>query len=121
MKIHVIILLLCYLFTSCDKMYAKKIAGNYRCYTHYLYWDGIPTYIDSSYISELKVSQKNKTLTILNFDIHIDSLRNENEYTIGDIHDYLKVQVKKDSIFIVRSSGGLGGNASISYRGKKID
>ena len=106
-------------FQSCDKQHAKDLSGIYNCQVHYLYWDMMPTNKDSTYNEQLEVLQDGKYINVLNYKIHIDSLWNGKEYYTGYIHDYFKVKFTNDSLYATRSSGGLGGNASWTYKGIK--
>jgi hypothetical protein len=124
MKIGKSILPLIFLSTmlflfSCDKNHAKKLSGTYSCKVDYHYWDMTPTSIDSTYFEDIEIKQEDKNVIVLGYSIHIDSLWKEKEYMEGYIHNFIKVQFKKDSLYITRSSGGLGGNASLIYEGKK--
>lgn len=119
----IFLLLNCVLFLcvslSCDKYHAKKTAGTYTCDVDYHYSDGTPTTIDTAYTEKLIVQQKGKNITVLNYEIHIDSLWKEKEYLTGQIHNYIKVKFVNDSIYLTHSSGGLGGNSTWIYKGKK--
>lgn len=114
-----ILLVLFALLLSCDKHRAKKCSGTYSCKVDYHYWDMTPSTSDSAYQEDLEIKQDGKHVIVLGTSIHIDSLWKEKEYYIGYVHNYMKVLFKKDSIYITRSSGGLGGNATWKYRGVK--
>lgn len=125
MKIkHLILISICLttliFLNSCDKHHAKKLSGTYKCAVNYRYWDMTGTNIDSNYTEDLEIQQDGKSLKILDCSIHIDSLWKGNEYHYGEIHNYIEVQFKGDSIYVLRSSGGLGGNGSRAYKGKKM-
>ena len=105
---------------GCDKQHARKLAGTYACRVDYHYWDMMPTNIDSTYYEDVVVTQEGKNVIVLGTEIHIDSLWKEKEYYEGYIHNYIKVLFKKDSLYITRSGGGLGGNASWQYAGLKL-
>lgn len=105
---------------SCDKYHAKKMAGQYACKVEYHYWDISPKNIDSIYTQDIQVTPDGKNVIVLETRIHVDSLWKRVEYVEGYIHDYIKVRFKKDSVYITRSGGGLGGNASWTYSGLKI-
>jgi len=107
------------LITGCDKHHAKKLSGTYYCGVEYHYWDMTPSNIDSTYMEEIEIKQDGKNVIVLGTSIHVDSLWNEQEYYEGYIHNYIKVLFKNDSVYIVRSGGGLGGNASWNYKGVK--
>ena len=124
MKIHniyttYILIIIVGLFYSCDKHHAKKLSGTYSCKVEYHYWDITPTTIDSTYFEDIEVKQEGKNVIVLGYSIHIDSLWKEKEHYNGYIHDYIKVLFKNDRVYITRSSGGLGGNASWIYEGIK--
>lgn len=121
MKTHIsfIISLFILLLLSCDKHHAKKLSGTYSCRIEYHYWDMTPLNIDSIYYEDIKIGQDGKFIVVLGTSIHIDSLWKEKEYYDGYIHNYLKVLFKNDSVYITRSNGGLGGNASWTYEGEK--
>jgi hypothetical protein len=106
--------------TSCDKFHAKKLAGTYSCRVDYHYWDMTPKIIDSTYQRDIEVKQKGKLLEIFSYSIPIDSLWKERQFSQGDVHSYLKVLFKNDSVYITSSGGGLGGNSSTTYSGRKI-
>lgn len=124
MKNHIpfqpLILLACFaLLLSCDKHRAKKLSGTYSCRVDYHYWDMTPSTSDSTYQEDLEIKQDGKQVIVLGTSIPIDSLWKEKEYYIGYVHNYMNVLFKNDSLYITRSSGGLGGNASWKYRGVK--
>jgi len=75
--------------------------------------------IDTIYSEDLEIQQDGKNLIVLQNTIHIDSVWKGKEYYQGDVHDYLTVQFRNDSIYLTRSSGGLGGNGSRTYAGIK--
>ena len=122
-KKHVLLSLLCFLILnflqSCDKQHAKNLAGTYKCQVHYVYWDMTPNNIDSTYLEDLYVVREGKYLKVLDCKIHVDSLYQGQEYQFGEIHNYIKVQFKDKHLYVTRSSGGLGGNASRTYDGVK--
>ncbi|WP_300661473.1 hypothetical protein [Fluviicola sp.] len=107
------------LLSGCDKHRAKKLSGTYSCKVAYHYWDMTPSTSDSTYQEDLEIKQNGKNVIVLGTSIPIDSLWKEKEYYEGNAHNYIEVLFKKDSIYITRSSGGLGGNASWKYRGSK--
>ncbi len=107
------------LLTSCDKHHAKKLAGTYSCTVEYHYWNISPTLIDSMYTEDINIEQDGKFVVVLGTRIHVDSLWKEKEYYEGYIHNYIKVLFKNDHVYITRSGGGLGGNASWTYEGNK--
>ncbi len=107
------------LLLSCDKHHAKKISGTYSCIVKHGYWDMTPSNFDSIYYEDIKIKQDGKFVVVLETRIHIDSLWKEKEYFEGYIHNYIKVLFRNDSIYITRSNGGLGGNASWTYEGIK--
>lgn len=107
------------LLFSCDKHRAKKLSGTYSCKVDYHYWDMTPSTIDSTYHEDLEIKQNGKNVMVFGTSIPIDSLWKEKEYSVGYVHNYMKVLFKNDSIYITRSSGGLGGNASWKYKGIK--
>jgi len=78
-----------------------------------------PSNFDSIYYEDIKIKQDGKFVVVLETRIHIDSLWKEKEYFEGYIHNYIKVLFRNDSIYITRSNGGLGGNASWTYEGIK--
>lgn len=105
---------------SCDKFHAKKLAGTYSCRVDYNYWDMTPKIIDTTYQEEIEIKQKGKLLEIFNHSIPIDSLWKEKQFYQGDVHSYMKVLFKNDSVYITTSGGGLGGNSSAIYTGRKV-
>lgn len=107
------------LFSSCDKYHAKKLSGTYSCKVDYHYWDMTPTNTDSTYHEDLEIKQNGKNVIVFGTSIPIDSLWKEKEYYIGYVHNYMNVLFRNDSVYITRSSGGLGGNASWKYQGIK--
>jgi hypothetical protein len=107
------------LLLSCDKHHAKKLSGTYSCKVDYHYWDMTPSTIDSTYQEDLEIKQDGKNLIVLGTPIHIDSLWKEKEYQLGDIHNYMRVLFRNDSIYITRSGGGLGATATWKYQGSK--
>lgn len=107
------------LFNGCDKQHAKELAGNYNCIVQYNYWDMIPTSIDSTYSETLEVTRSGKFLTVLNHEVHIDSLWNGQEYYEGYIHNYIKIRFQNETIFVTSHFGGLGGGATWKYEGNK--
>lgn len=115
----VILILFTGFFLSCDKHHAKKLSGTYSCKVAYHYWDMTPSTIDSTYQEDLEIKRNGKNVIVLGTSIPIDSLWKEKEYSIGYVHGYMKVLFRNDSVYITRSSGGLGGNASWKYQGIK--
>lgn len=105
--------------TGCDKHHAKKLAGTYHCWVHYHYWDMSPKLVDSTYEEDIIVRRHGKIIHVLGSTIPIDSLRHENEYTEGYIHDYTRILFRNDSLYVVRSTGGMSGNASLEIAGSK--
>lgn len=105
--------------TSCDKYHAKKLAGTYDCTVKYHYWDMTPLIVDSTYKEDIPITQEGKNIIVLGTSIHIDSLWRGKEYYEGYIHNFMTVLFKNDSVYITRSGGGLGGNASWHYSGLK--
>lgn len=108
------------LLTSCDKYHAKKLAGTYSCEVDYHYWDMTPLVIDSTYHEDIEISRERKNVIVLGTSIPIDSLWKEKEYYEGNVHDYITVLFKDDSVYITRSSGGLGGGGTLRYSGRKM-
>lgn len=108
------------LLTSCDKYHAKKLAGTYSCEVDYHYWDMTPLVIDSTYHEDIEISREGKNVIVLGTSIPIDSLWKEKEYYEGNVHDYITVLFKDDSVYITRSSGGLGGGGTLRYSGRKM-
>lgn len=107
------------LLSGCDKYHAKKCSGTYSCKVAYHYWDMTPTMIDSTYQENLEIKRSGKNVIVLGTSIPIDSLWKEKEYYEGNAHNYMTVLFRKDSVYITRSNGGLGGNASWMYQGVK--
>lgn len=105
---------------SCDKHHAKKLAGIYACKVGFHYWDTTPTYLDTTYFEDVEVEQDGKSVIVLRTTIHIDSLWKGKEYYEGSMQNYINVLLKNDSLYITKSGGGLGGNASWNYYGLKM-
>ena len=105
--------------SGCDKQHAKKLEGNYNCIVQYHYWDMQRTNIDSTYFETLCVTRSGKFISVLNHEIHIDSLWGGQEYYEGYIHNYIKVRFKNETIFVESYSGGLGGGATWTFEGNK--
>lgn len=78
-----------------------------------------PVIIDTMYNEDLEIAQDGKYVLVLGTKIHIDSLWKEKQYMKGDIHGFLQVLFKNDSVYITKSSGGMGGNGTIIYEGIK--
>lgn len=106
--------------TSCDKFHAKKLTGTYSCEVDYHYWDMTPLIIDSTYHEDIESTRQGKNVIVLGTSIPIDSLWKEKEYYEGNVHDYITVLFKDDSVYITRSSGGLGGGCTLKYSGRKM-
>jgi len=120
MKFLAPLLFISIFFVSCDKYHAHKLSGTYKCQVHFYSWimnQGVV--IDTTYSEDLEIQKDGKNLIVLQNTIHIDSVWQGNEYYQGDVHDYLTVQFRNDSIYVTRSSGGLGGNGSRTYAGVK--
>lgn len=109
-----------FLVLSCDKYHAKRLAGTYACTVDYHYWDMTPVVIDSTYKEDIEITQEGKNVVVLGVAIPVDSLWKENEYYQGNVHDYMTVLFRDDSVYITRSSSGLGGGGTLTYSGKKI-
>jgi hypothetical protein len=107
------------LLFSCDKYHTKRLSGTYACSVDYHYWDMTPVIIDTMYNEDLEIAQDGKYVLVLGTKIHIDSLWKEKQYMEGDIHGFLQVLFKNDSVYITKSSGGMGGNGTIIYEGIK--
>jgi len=105
--------------SSCDKHHAKKLSGTYACKINYHYWDITPTTIDCTYHANLEIKQDGKKLKILDYSIPIDSLWKGKEYYEGYVHNFITVKFSDENVYITRSGGGLGGNASWDYVGTK--
>lgn len=105
--------------SGCDKYHAKKLAGTYACRVEYHYWDMTPTTFDTSYYEDLQITQEGKDVFVLGYRIHVENLWKEKQFKVGNIHNYLLVQFKDKHVYITRSSGGLGGNGTRTYSGKK--
>ncbi|MBK7129905.1 MAG: hypothetical protein IPH66_11140 [Crocinitomicaceae bacterium] len=99
---------------------AEKFAGLYQCQVDYYYFDITPMIVDTTYIDTLEVQRDGVNLYLFNRSIPVDSVRKENEYKEFELHDQFTLQFIDDSIYVYLSSGGLGGNASYTYAGKKI-
>ena len=105
---------------ACDKQHAKKMEGVYSCHVEYHYWDMTPKNIDSTYFADLEVTRDGKNMIILGNRIHVDSLwKGKAYYLYSGGHNYLKVLMSEESIYVASSSGGLGGNATSIYTGFK--
>ena len=79
----------------------------------------IPTIVDSNYSESIEISHSKDKIIIFGHEVPVDSLKDERLYYEGYVHDYFQIQFKGDSIYYLRSGGGLGGNASHEYRGIK--
>lgn len=112
--------LLVFLLVSCDKMKARKFAGTYRCSVdHYAWVLNQGVIADTTYVEDIEIKREGKFVIVMGRSIHVDSLRNENTYKEGQYNNYFSVLFKKDSIYIEFMSGGLGGNSSWNYAGRK--
>lgn len=120
--LQVTILLATFLLaSSCDKYQAKRLSGTYKCEVEYSYWDMTPTNIDSTYAKEIEITRDGKDLIVLGNSIHIDKLKDGQEYYEGSVHEYIKVTFNKrnKTILIQKHSGGQGGGSSTEYFGTK--
>ncbi len=120
MKFLAPLLFISIFFASCDKYHARKLSGTYRCQVHFYSWimnQGVVS--DTIYSEDLDIQQDGKNLIVLQNTIPIDSVWKGKEFYQGDVHDYLTVRFRNDSIYVTRSSGGLGGNGSRTYAGVK--
>lgn len=112
--------LLVFLLVSCDKLQARKFAGTYRCTVdHYAWVLNQGVIADTTYVENIEIKRKGKFVIVMGRSIHVDSLRNENTYKEGQYSNYFSVLFKKDSVYIEMMSGGLGGNSSWKYAGRK--
>jgi len=112
--------LLVFLLVSCDKMKARKFAGTYRCTVdHYAWVLNQGVIADTAYAEDIEIKREGKHVVVMGRSIHVDSLRNEHAYKEGQYNNYFSVLFKKDSIYIEMMSGGLGGNSSWMYAGRK--
>lgn len=105
---------------SCDKIKARKFSGKYRCTVdHYAWIMNQGVIADTSYVEDIEIKRAGKMVNVMGRSIHVDSLRDENIYKEGQSNNYFSVLFKKDSIYIESMSGGLGGNSSWMYAGRK--
>lgn len=112
--------LLVFLLVSCDKMKARKFAGKYRCTVdHYAWVMNQGVIADTTFVEDIEIKREGKFVIVMGRSIHVDSLRNENTYKEGQYSNYFSVLFKKDSVYIEMMSGGLGGNSSWKYAGRK--
>jgi hypothetical protein len=79
-----------------------------------------PVVIDSTYQEDIEITREGKNVIVMGTSIPIDSLWEGNEYYEGNVHNYITVLFKSDSVYITSSSGGLGGGCTINYSGRKI-
>ena len=114
-----ILLILSVAISGCDKHHSKKLSGTYSCKVSYNHWDMTPSFIDTTYNEDILIEQDGKYLLVMGYAIHIDSLRGEKEYNNGYLSNYMKVIFRNDSIYLTKSSGGLGGNSTWDYQGRK--
>lgn len=120
MKTLISICMISLLFVSCDKMKARKFAGKYRCTVdHYAWIMNQGVIADTTYVEDVEIKREGKFVVVMGRSIHVDSLRNENTYKEGQYNNYFSVLFKKDSVYIEMMSGGLGGNSSWKYAGRK--
>lgn len=100
-------------------MTAIRIAGEYDCSvkstSHQI---GTPPK-DTSYYKTIEVVRKGKTLNIGNWEIPIDSVKNESYYYEPKSHGGRGIRFEKDSVFILMSGGGMGGGYLTTYKGIK--
>ena len=107
---------------SCDKHHARKLAGTYTCAVEFSYWSFAPTIIeDSVFYDELVIERKGKEVIVFGHSIHIDELWNEKEYYTAGPNGSLRVLFKNDNVYIRKTSGGQGGEATYDYSGERIE
>jgi hypothetical protein len=126
MKKHVLSfsLLVCLatIVSCCRKIQARRLEGTYTCAVDYHYWQmSNPQYtVDSTYTADLVIDFKKNVLTIDEFMIPIDSVRNEHKYHFGGYHYSADIQFINDSVYFYKSVLiGLGGGYTESFAGSK--
>lgn len=75
---------------------------------------------DTTYMTTITVSQEGTNFKIFNNLIPIDSVKNGEQYMVGNFSSHYTVQFKNDSLFYYSYSGGLGGNSHSDVRGPKL-
>ena len=107
--------------SSCDKYQAKKLSGTYKCEVEYSYWDMTPTNLDTTFTEEIEITRNGKDLFVFENSIHIDKLKNGQEYQKGSGQNYFSVTFNKknETVQITRRSGGQGGGSTSQYFGIK--
>lgn len=63
----------------------------------------------------------NDSLHVFGVEIHQDSLEPDKIFSFGYGSNYMYVHFRKDSMFMQRYSGGLGGGTTYKYAGRKIN
>jgi hypothetical protein len=108
--------------SSCDKHRAKKLAGTYVCQVDYHRYTIPDNNFDTTYWENITITQDKKYLTVLEEEIHIDSLwKREEKYFSGGYGGYMDVIFRNDSVFITKGTSSHGGASRRVYTGMKIN
>ncbi len=110
------------LFFACDKYKAKKLAGDYDCTVQVSSFNMNSGFYDTVKQEVINIGRNGKNLIILGREIHVDSLRNSHRYVEGNVSAgfLFWVYFSEDSLYAETWGGGLGGNGSCTYKGRKI-
>lgn len=117
---HIVIGLLL-LFVSCDKRLTNKLSGKYECQVYQKTFSLNNGSSDSTFYDIIDVKSKNHKIIVRNWEVYVDSLRNENLYKEGVYPVSYSLQFISDSMFYHAWSGGQGENGSNLWSCKKID
>ncbi len=116
-----LILMIAILASSCKRVRANRIAGEYFCTYSYRYWDASPYSEDTTYDTHLTIENDGKVLLFLNQEVPIDCLDSDGYYERNYHGGGASILATKDSFLYSSFGGGLGGGSSRKYRCGKID
>ncbi len=115
-RLLIICIILFNISFSCKKHRAKKLSGTYECEVNYVYYDGAPTHIDSSYYETVEVKQDKRHIEVLGLKIHIDSIWDGQVYRRnGGGRNYKTISISDNKIDYYSEGGGQGGGYRITY------
>lgn len=107
--------ILCIAVVSCKKFKANKFAGTYACQVDYHYWSMIPESYDSTYREDVVVERNKRDLTVFDRTFPVDSVLDERLFNNSFPHSGFQIRFLKDSLYLMRSGGGLGGGYTLNY------
>ncbi len=104
-------------FTSCKKLQARKLAGEYKCMVNFHSWNG-EIISDNSYIETVEVSQWGRYIEVFDHRIDVEEVCGGHEYVEND-YNVFKLRFEDETMYLYRSSRSPGGGYNVTYVGHK--